>query len=126
MDFEQALVYELQTIIGVSGRVFPQKAEENMKPPFIVYLSSDGERIMALSGPTDMTELNCELHIWGESYDQLKTLTKAVIDQIMSFFQRTIGQDGPKIKSISHLEPVEDIDNNLNYYKSSFDIRVRY
>lgn len=126
MDFEQALVYELQTITGLSGRVFPQKAEEDMKPPFIVYISSDGERIMALSGPTDMTELTCEIHILGESYDQLKTLTKAVISQVMSFFQRTIGLDGPKIKSISHFEPVEDIDTNLNYFKSSFDIRVRF
>lgn len=81
---------------------------------------------MTLSGPSDMTELTCEIHVVTESYESLKILTKAVIDRINTFFQRVIGQDGPKIKSISHLEPVEDLDTNLNYHRSSFDIRVRF
>jgi hypothetical protein len=126
MDFEQALVYELQTITGLSGKVFPQKAEDETEPPFVVYISSEGEPIMTLSGPTDMTELTCEIHVVTESYDQLKSLTKAVLERIKSFFRRNIGQGGPLIKSISHLEPTEDIDNNLKYHKSSFDIRVRF
>lgn len=126
MDFEQALCYEIQAIDGLSGKVFPQAAEENTKPPFVVYISSDGEKVMSLAGPTDMTELSCEIHIIGESYAQLKSLTKAVLDKITSFFQRSIGQDGPMIKSVSHIEPVEDVNNNMHYYKSSFDIRIRY
>jgi hypothetical protein len=73
-----------------------------------------------------MTELSCEIHVITESYDQLKSLTKAVLDRIRSFFQRAIGQNGPLIRSISHVEPIEDIDTNTNYHKSSFDIRVRY
>lgn len=126
MDFEQALAYELQAINGLSGKVFPQNAEEETEPPFVVYISSEGEPIMTLSGPTDMTELTCEIHIITESYEQLKSLTKAVLDRIRSFFQRAIGQNGPRILSVSHVEPVEDIDNNLNYHRSSFDIRVRF
>jgi hypothetical protein len=126
VDFEQALTYELQAITGLSGRVFPQKAEENFLPPFVVYISSEGEPIMALSGPTDMTELTCEIHINAESYEQLKSLTKVVLDRLKSFLQRNIGQDGPYIKSISHTEPTEDIDNNTNMQLSSFDIRVRF
>jgi hypothetical protein len=126
MDFEQALTYELQSITGLSGKVFPQNTEENVKPPFVIYISSEGEPIMTLAGPTNMTELTCEVHIVAESYDQLKSLTKAVLDRIKSFFQRAIGTNGPLIRSVSHIEPIEDIDNNLNYHRSSFDIRVRY
>ena len=126
MDFEQALSYELQTITGLSNKVFPQFAEENIRPPFVVYISSEGEPIMALSGPTDMTELTCEIHVITESYEHLKSLTKDVLDKIRSFFQREIGEDGPKILSISHIEPVEDIDKQLNFHRSSFDIRVRF
>ncbi len=126
MDFEQALAYELQAITGLTGKVFPQRAEEDTKPPFVVYISSEGEQIMTLSGPSDMTELTCEIHVVTNSYENLKILTKAVIDQINTFFQRVIGLEGPKIKSISHLEPVEDLDTNLNYHRSSFDIRVRF
>ena len=126
MNFEEALTYELQAISGLSNKVFPQKAEENLLPPFLVYLSSDGEAIMALSGPTDMTELTCGIHIWAETYEQLKDYTKMVINRLKSFFQRNIGQNGPYIKSISHTEPTEDIDNNTNFHISSFDIRVRF
>jgi hypothetical protein len=126
MDFEQALVYELSTINGISGKVFPQAAEEGTLAPFVIYISSDGEKIMTLSGPTNMTELSCEIHVVTESYEQLKSLTKAVLDRLRSFFQRAIGENGPYIKSISHVEPIEDLDTSLNYHKSSFDIRVRY
>lgn len=126
MDFEQALVYELQSITGLQGKVFPQNAEEETKPPFVIYISSDGESVMTLAGPTDLTELTCEIHVVAETYEQLKSLTKAVIERIKTFFRRIIGQNGPLIKSISHIEPTETIDNNLNYHTSSFDIRVRF
>ena len=126
MDFEQALTYELQAITGLSGKVFPQRAVENISPPFVVYISSEGEPIMALSGPTDMTELSCEIHVSAETYEEMKSLTKNVTNRLKTFFQRSIGQNGPLIKSISHTEPIEDIDNNTNFHISSFDIRVRF
>lgn len=126
MDFEQALVHELQAITNLSGKVFPQRAQEETQPPFVVYISSEGEQIMTLSGPTNMTELTCEIHVIAESYEQMKSLTKAILERIKSFFQRPIGQGGPLVRSISHVEPTEDIDSNLNYHKSSFDIRVRF
>lgn len=126
MDFEQALVYELQAITGLSGKVFPQQADENIKPPLVVYFSSEGEPVMTLNGPTNMTELDFEVHVIAESYEQLKSLTKAVLDRIRSFFQRAIGQNGPNIRSVSHIEPVEDIDTNTNYHKSSCNIKVRF
>jgi hypothetical protein len=126
MDFEQALVYELNTISGLSGKVFPQTAEEGTLAPFIVYISSDGEKIMTLSGPTNLTELVCEIHLATESYEQLKTLSKAVQDRLRSFFQRAIGENGPYIKSIGLSEPIEDHDTTTNYHKCTLDIRVRY
>jgi hypothetical protein len=126
MDFEQALVYELNTINGLSGKVFPQQAAEDVKPPLVVYISSEGEQVMTLSGPTNMTELSFEVHVITESYEQLKSLTKAILDRIRSFFQRPIGQNGPLIKSVSHVDPIEDIEAASNYHKSSIDIKVRF
>jgi hypothetical protein len=97
-----------------------------MTPPFVVYFSSEGEPIMALSGPTNMTELSCEIHVSAETYEEMKSLTKNVTNRLLTFFQRSIGQSGPIIKSISHTEPIEDIDNSTNFHISSFDIRVRF
>lgn len=126
MDFEQALVHELQAITGLEGKVFPQSAPENTEPPFVVYISSEGEQVMTLTGPTNITELSCEIHVVTETYESLKGLTRLILERVKSFFSRAIGQNGPVIRSVSHIEPTENIDNNLNYYSSSFDIRVRF
>jgi hypothetical protein len=126
MDFEQGLVHELQAIPSLAGKVYPQHAKENVQPPFVVYISSEGELIMTLSGPTEITELLCEIHIVAESYAQMKSITKSVIEIFHSFFQRSIGIDGPKIKSLGFFEPIEDIEENENYYKCSFDTRIRF
>jgi hypothetical protein len=126
MDFEQALSYELQAIPELVDRVFPQMAIDDLEPPFVVYISSEGERVQTLSGYTDLTELSCEIHILTGTYENLKSLTKVVISQITSFFNRNIGINGPRIKSVSYVEPIEDYENELNIYRSSFDIRVRF
>lgn len=126
MDFEQALVHELQAIVGLNGKVYPSNTEENSEPPFVVYVSSSGERVMTLGGPSNLTELTCEIHIITETYEQLRSYSKLILDRIRGFFQRVIGQSGPYIKSISHTEPVEDLEKNINFHRSSFDLRIRY
>lgn len=126
MDFEQALCAELQAIPVLNKKVFPQIAEEGTEPPFAIYISSGGEKVQTLEGYTDLTELGFEIHIVTKSYEDLKGLTKAVLDKVKSFFGRAIGQDGPHIKSISHAEPVEDLDEELNFHKSTIDVRVRF
>lgn len=127
MNFEEALVYELQSIAGLEGRVFPLSATEGTNPPFVVYVSSEGEQLKSLDGTIDeIRDVTCEIHVVAETYDKLKSLLKAVIDKLQSFFGRPIGVDGVTIKSFSHTEPVEGSDEGLDYQRSSFDIRVRY
>lgn len=127
MDFEQALCAELQAIPVFQNKVFPQFAEENTEPPFIVYISSDGEKIQTLDGYTDLNELSFEIHIISKTYEELKGLSKAVLDRIKSFFGRPIGgQEGLFIKSISHVEPIEDFQQDQNFHKSTFTARVRF
>ena len=127
MEFEKALAYELQAITGLEGKVSPQNAEENTKPPFVVYVSSEGEPIMALEGATDMTELNCDIHVVGTTYEEMKNYTRMVLDRIKTFFQRPIGGNPDLvIKSVSYTEPIEDVDNNTNYHRSSFNVKVRF
>lgn len=126
MDFEEALCAELQAISGLQNKVFPQNAEEGTEPPFVVYISSGGEKVQTLDGYTDLTELSFEAHVVATSYEGMKGLTKAVLDRVKSFFQRSIGTDGPTIKSVSHFEPVEDFQQDQNYHKSTVSVRVRF
>jgi hypothetical protein len=127
MNFEEGLVYELQSISGLEGKVFPLNATEGTNPPFVIYVSSEGEQLKSLDGTIeDLSDVTCEIHVVAETYEKLKSLLKAVIDKLQSFFGRPIGVDGVSIKSFSMTEPIEGSDEELDYKRSSFEIRVRY
>lgn len=126
MDFEEALCAELQTIAGLEKKVFPQSADENTEPPFIAYVSSDGERVQTLDGYTDLTELSVEVNLITKSYEELRNYVQVLSNKLRSFFGRNIGTDGPRIKSISFIEPDEEFQKDQNYHKSTFHVRVRF
>jgi hypothetical protein len=126
MNFEEALMYELETITGLTDRVFPLTATEGTEPPFLVYGSSNGKKIQALGGFTELRELTAEIHLVTADYAELKSLQTAVIDKLTTFQGRSIGIDGPFIKSFTYDEPEEAHDGELGYERASFDIRVRF
>lgn len=126
MNFEEALVHELESITALQGRVFPMSASEGTNPPFIIYVSSEGEGVSTLGGyDNSITQLDCHIHVVSQTYDELKGLVKTVIDKLSSFFGRPIGVNGPMVKSFSYIEPTEMYNEELDYHSSSFDIKVR-
>lgn len=126
MNFEEALCAELQTISGLEQKVFPQNAEENTEAPFVVYVSSGGEKVQTLEGYTDLTELSFEVNVVANSYEELKSYVETISNKVRSFFGRNIGTNGPYIKSVSFTEPNEDFQENQGYHKSTFNVRVRF
>lgn len=126
MNFEEALNAELRTVAGLENKVFPQIATENTEPPYVCYVSSDGERILTLDGPTDLTELSFEVSIVAKSYEELKAYVQVISNKLRSFFGRNIGTGGPEIKSISLMEPNEEVQKDQNYHRSTFNVRVRF
>ena len=48
-----------------------------------------------------MRELTAEIHLVTEDYAELKSFETAVIDKLVTFQGRSIGIDGPFIKSFS-------------------------
>lgn len=125
MDFEQSLVYELSSIVGLDNRIFPLSAKEGIEPPFVIYVSSEGEETQTLEGFTGSVGITCEIHVITNSYGELKNYTRQVLDKLKSFWGRQIGENGVFIKSFSFDAPVETIDEEFNFRRSSFDIRVR-
>jgi hypothetical protein len=127
MDFEEALVYELSNIAELDNKIFPLNATEGTEPPFLVYVSSEGEQLQSLNGYIDEArDVTCEIYIIAETYGQLKPLVKVVIAKLQSFYGRPIGIDGVTIKSFSYTQPIEAHQDELGYEICSFDIRVRY
>jgi hypothetical protein len=125
MDFEQALVYELNQITGLKDKVFPLGAKEGTEPPFVIYISSDGEGTYTLNGLIDDTQIECELHIIGKNYEEMKQFGLAVMEKVQAFFGRRIGIDGPLIKSFDYSAPLEMHIEELNFERMAFDIQIR-
>ncbi len=125
MVFEEALVNELEAVDGLVGRVFPLNATEGTEPPFIIYVSSEGEKEQALDGFYNLTTVTCEIHVIDTSYESLKGITKSVLDRVRSFYGRAIGIDGPVIKSVTLDNPVEGAEEE-NIIRCAFDFTVRF
>jgi hypothetical protein len=94
MNFEEALYIELNAITALNGNIFPLNADTDTKPPYLVYVSSEGEQERTLDGYVISKEVKCELHILNDTYFGLKDLTKQVISLIDTFQRRTIGGAG--------------------------------
>jgi hypothetical protein len=125
MNFEEALQYELDTITGLDGKVFPFGTSEGVKPPFVIYVSSEGVEDKTLDGYLNSKEIECEIHVINSRYGTMKALTKEVLSKLQTFYGRSIGVDGPFIRSLSYEKPTEVHEKEVGFYRSSFDIRVR-
>lgn len=119
MDFEQALVQELNSITALGGRIYPLFAPEATKHngvPYLVYASSEGLRDKSLGGYLKSKEVRAELNIIAERYNDMKAITKQVIALLIGFEGRQIGTDGPIIEEVDYQMPME-------FYESQPDLR---
>jgi hypothetical protein len=119
MDFEQALVQELNSITALGGRIYPLFAPEATKHngvPYLIYASSEGLRDKTLGGYLKSKEVRGELNIITERYSDLKAITKQVVALLISFEGRRIGTNGPFIEEVAYQMPME-------FYESQPDLR---
>ncbi|MEH7093941.1 DUF3168 domain-containing protein [Neobacillus vireti] len=126
MDFEEALRAELSAITELNNKVFPLNATQGTKAPYVVYMSSEGVQYQTLDGYLPNKEVECEINILHGSYGAMKSLTKEVIAKVLSFYSRTIGENGPFIESVSHENPVELYENEISAYRSVVTIIVNF
>jgi hypothetical protein len=126
MDFEEALVLEFNKIPQITGKVYPVFTGEGVDPPFLVYVSSEGTLERTLTEFTGMKTIECEIHVVGNSYDEMKTIIKEVINTIVTFRQRVIGGiGGPFVHTIRYEQPEEMFEGDTWIYRASFDMTVR-
>jgi hypothetical protein len=125
MNFEEALVVEFDSISLITGKVFPLYTGEGIDPPFLVYVSSEGLYDRTLTEFFETRTIECEIHIVGNDYEELKAIEREVIAKIISFSNRVLGGTGPLIKSVGYDQPEEMYEGETNLYRASFDMRVR-
>lgn len=123
-DFEQALVAELGSLPGMTGKVFPLDATEGQTPPFIVYLSSYGERVKTLNGYLQTKEIPIEVNILSSTYTGIKPLIPAAIEKLISFVGRVIGTSGPYVQEVSYDSPTELYEEEPKWYRCIITARI--
>lgn len=126
MNFEEALTFELEQVPRLSGKVYPGFLP-GKTAPYLVYLSSPGFRTKVLeSGYLSSKEVSATLNVVTSKYSELKTITNSVVDRLVSFQGREIGNDGPYIQEITYEEPKEFYEELPNLYRCAIDFQVYF
>lgn len=119
MTFEEGLVIELNSISGLSSKVYPAIGGEKVTAPHLIYIqnaSGDG-RLEDLQGHEGLIEVEYQLDVYNSTYSSLKTLLALVISEIKTFQFTNIGISGPYIQHCKILEDFTVYDEAVNLYR---------
>ncbi|KRE33426.1 DUF3168 domain-containing protein [Paenibacillus sp. Soil724D2] len=120
-NFEKALTQELKKVLPA---VFPLIAPEGTATPYIVYMSSYGQRDHMLEGYTEQRDIEVTVHVVGGSYSDMKEYTNTMIDSMIIL--STMGTDLIPVQSVSYEAPDEMIDpiTKENHSFTEFKFRI--
>lgn len=127
MTFEEALRTELINITTLNNKVYPLNAPEGTVAPYIVYKSSEGLNDKSLNGFLESKEVSCELDVIHNSYANMKTLAKLIMDKLKSFEERTIGTAGPHIEELTFDDDCPELyESEINQYRKTINFKVSF
>ncbi|CAH1230682.1 hypothetical protein PAECIP111891_06721 [Paenibacillus allorhizoplanae] len=126
MRFEEALATELQSIPALENGVFPLVVSEGKQAPYAAYMSNEGMKLKTLAGFIDRKNISAEINIVAKSYPDIKQLTTLVMDKLISFQSRVIGDEtGPLIQDVNFTEdPKEGFEFETELYRSTIPFQV--
>lgn len=126
MNFEEALTVELEQIPSLNQKVFPG-IMPGKSAPYIAYLSSEGVQMKELGiGYTEGKTVEFTINIVTQKYGELKSLSRAVLQKLISFQSRVIGTDGPFIQEFTYTKPVELYEPEPKLYRCVIDCEVYF
>lgn len=127
MDFEQALRAELITVPGILNKVYPVNAPEGTQAPYATYESSDLAEIKTHEGFGDTGTLECTVDVFGNTYAEMKTVSRATKEKIKTFLGKAIGTSGPYIQNLTFEDILPEMyEPNVDLYRKSITFTVFY
>lgn len=126
MNFEQALRAELVTLSGLSNKVFPLNAPEGTATPFVVYAKANTDYIKSMDGTQLIRQGRYDIDVLAQTYSALQDQIVAIKNKILSFEGRIIGTGGPFVQSVQILNLIEMYENQVQFYRGSFEIIFYY
>lgn len=71
-------------------------------------------------------EVNATLNVVTSKYIDLKSISNAVVDKLVGFQSRVIGNNGPFIQEVSYEEPKEFYEELPNLYRCVIEFSVYF
>jgi hypothetical protein len=124
MYFEEALLVELKALDGFN-KVSPGMVKQGTPAPYLFYLSSEIND-KSLDGYLDSGEVFCEINIVTDKYSQLATLRQLVVNKLISFQGRSIGNSEIFIQNFTYEKPVELYEKEVNQFRCLIDCKFKF
>lgn len=123
---EDDLYADLETITGLSGKVYALRASKTVVVPYAVYNRISTQREQTLTGFDGNAEVAFQLDIYHSTRAAMLTVKAAVIARLKTYNQLIIGSTF--IQSVEILNEMEDIEelNDTVKYKGIIDFSVYY
>lgn len=123
---EIALRQELNNITVLTNNIYPTNAPKDKKAPYLVYIVQSTP-LKDLDGYEENdVESHVLLNIFGNSYSEMKELTKTVKGIVKTFPFRSIGSAGPYIEDLTFDATAETYENELNLYRGIIPFTISY
>ena len=126
MNFEKAMVIELNTVTSLSGKCFPLIAPKGSLAPFLVYRKTSIDHVKTLNGFSGKSKSTYEIFLLAQSYDDLQDMTDALTDKLKSFLGRVIGTGGPAIEDIGIKHNGDGYAIEAELYRADLTIDIKY
>lgn len=126
MFLEEALYKEMLNIQELNKNIFPVYAPENVSCPYLVYQCSGGENFNTLSGYSSLYESELEIDLITENYEQLKNISKVIVNFFKNLWNCYIGDNNIFIQAIRIGEPREMYYEDIKCFNSSITISIFY
>jgi hypothetical protein len=127
MNFDEALRAELITIPALNNKVFPLFAFKDTTEPYLVYRRGLVDFEKTLSGTSkSKIEANYELVLVTESYAELQKNSSDVVEKIVSFLDREIGDSGPHIRNLTLRITGDTYEPEIDKFRCDLELKVSY
>lgn len=119
MSFQIEIVKVLSEISHIRNNIYPIKAVENVKSPYVIYVPTPGEKVKTLTGYYNSSRLPIEVNILASSFKELNTITSLVTEKISNIEGNVLGDYF--VQSVTYNTSPVLYENQVKLYRSVID-----
>ena len=126
LDIEESMVIELQSISGLSSKIFPIMAQRDTSIPYLTYNLNENERTRTILTHDGLIDARYQFDIFHNSYSSLKALSDLVIAKLKTFALKKLASTGVYCQKCDILDEVRTYDEETLLYQCTIDILISY